>query len=790
MSDIRQKIVIDNKKAIASLKEQAKAYKQLGEASDKAALQIGQGKFKAAGAFLNQTVGKLKNSLQKTGDVFVAFSRKTVQAGSSLKGMVTRMAALAASVVSVRKVLEISDELTATNARLSQMNDGLQTTSELSQMVYEAAQRSRGSYADMASVVARFGNNAREAFSSSEEVVRFSELIQKQLATAGAGTQEAANAMLQLSQALGSGVLRGDELNSIFEQAPNIIRTIADYMGQPIGKIREMASEGKITADIVKNAILGSADEINAKFDAMPKTWAQTWQSFKNSALNAFQPLLTGINQLINSKVFQEFQARLVGMMQTIAQTANSVMGSIIALTGGSATVTTTPTAASDSNTKAIETQADAQNEVAKSTDKTAKATQKATKAQQDYNAAVMSFDQLHKIQGGSSNGASANYPTVETANANEGLTDTSTQAMDLANSFGSVTKAVSDMNNSLKSDRLTEFFGKIKDTVGQIKDLAKAGDFEGIGELLGQKAAGIVHKIAENFSGEKAGIVIAGAVNGLFAFIKETFKNPDDWEKIGEGFAEGFNSFMGDFNPDNVSESVNGFVHSVLSLLEGFIVNADGTAIGAAAARFITQIDWLGIAKHALKVIGAAAGFLFDALKGLVKQLMHDWVESMLTDTNEAGEKVAASFGDIVKKLGKIFYTMMNPGDAIVKFVSKSFGEGLGEKFRNKNTATGKNRFASGGFPQTGQMFIARESGPEMVGSIGGRTAVANNSQIVSAISAGVATATERVMQKYMNSDNGQTVPIYLDGEQIGSIMNRANRRKNTRMNPKLAII
>ena len=121
----------------------------------------------------------------------------------------------------------------------------------------------------MADVVARFGNNARDAFGSSEEVVAFADLIQKQMTIAGASTQEAANAELQLSQALGSGVLRGDELNSIFEQAPNLIQNIADYLDVPIGQIREMAADGELSASVVKAAIFSAADDINSKFESI-----------------------------------------------------------------------------------------------------------------------------------------------------------------------------------------------------------------------------------------------------------------------------------------------------------------------------------------------------------------------------------------------------------------------------------------------------------------------------------------------------------------------------------------
>ena len=247
----------------------------------------------------------------------------TVSQGANQANELTKMIKQAVgayvSFQTVKNVIGISDELVQVTARLDQMNDGLQTTEELTNMVYAAAQDARGSFADMADVVARFGNNAKDAFSSSEEVVAFADLIQKQMTIAGAGGQEASNAMLQLSQALGSGVLRGDELNSIFEQAPNLIQSIADYLDVPIGQIRAMAQEGELTADIVKSAIFASADDINAKFEAMPMTWGQIWQQFQNTALIAFQPVLQRINEIANSEGFQNFVNNAINDMAVLA---------------------------------------------------------------------------------------------------------------------------------------------------------------------------------------------------------------------------------------------------------------------------------------------------------------------------------------------------------------------------------------------------------------------------------------------------------------------------------------
>lgn len=257
----------------------------------------------------------------------------SASAGSGMLDSLTKKAAgliaTYASFQGIKSVIGVSDELTSTQARLDQMNAQLGGTDLKIKDIYSVAQNARGSLGDMASVVARFGNNAKDAFSSTDEVVKFASIVQKQMTIAGASTDEAANAELQLSQALGSGVLRGDELNSIFEQAPNLIQSIADYMNVPIGQIRSMASEGKLSSDVVKQAILASADEVDAKFNQMPMTWAQVGQSIKNTAEMAFQPVLNKVNQLANSPAFQNFVNNAMGALTKVASVTLDIMNGI-----------------------------------------------------------------------------------------------------------------------------------------------------------------------------------------------------------------------------------------------------------------------------------------------------------------------------------------------------------------------------------------------------------------------------------------------------------------------------
>lgn len=220
---------------------------------------------------------------------------------ASLIGKVKSLVAAYAGMQAIQGLVTLSDTMTQTNARLDMMNDGLQTTAELNQMIYESAQRSRGSYQATADMVAKLGNLAGDAFNSSAELVDFAEQLNKQITLSGASTAGAEAAMLQLTQAMSSGMLRGEELNSILEQTPTIAQSIAKYMGVSTGEMRELASEGAITAEVVKNALFDAAEETNAKFEEMPMTWAQVWTSAKNTAIMAMQPVLDVINAAANN---------------------------------------------------------------------------------------------------------------------------------------------------------------------------------------------------------------------------------------------------------------------------------------------------------------------------------------------------------------------------------------------------------------------------------------------------------------------------------------------------------
>lgn len=252
--------------------------------------------------------------------------KESSSSGNSLVGVLGKVAAAVGSVMGVKQIIGLSDTMSQTKARLDLMNDGLQSTKELQDRIFDSAQKSRGSYQDTADLVSKLGLNAKDAFENTAQIVDFAEQVNKQFVISGASAEETKNATLQLTQALSSGVLRGDELRSIFDQAPTLIQSIANYMGVPIGRIRDMAAEGQITAETVKNALLECADETNAKFASMPLTFSQLWTNFKDRAMQAFQPVLEKINELANNGRLEEYIGKIAEAMATVSDVIMNVI--------------------------------------------------------------------------------------------------------------------------------------------------------------------------------------------------------------------------------------------------------------------------------------------------------------------------------------------------------------------------------------------------------------------------------------------------------------------------------
>ena len=274
---------------------------------------------------LQQIIGDTERHIRDNVDEQGRLNREIEQGtheANELMRVIGGVVATYATVQTLSNALNLSDTLASTTARLNMMNDGLQTTQELQNMIYLSAERSRGAYQATADAVSKLGLMAGDAFDSSAEIIAFMEQVNKQFRIAGTEAAGIDAAMLQLTQAMGSGVLRGEEYNSILEQALNIIQTIADYLEVPKGELKDMAAEGKITADIVKAAMFAAADETNEKFESMPMTFEQLWTSFENTALMALQPVLEELNKVANSDDFGQMVDRAADALSMLAAVA------------------------------------------------------------------------------------------------------------------------------------------------------------------------------------------------------------------------------------------------------------------------------------------------------------------------------------------------------------------------------------------------------------------------------------------------------------------------------------
>ncbi|HGM1079799.1 TPA: tape measure protein [Clostridioides difficile] len=255
---------------------------------------------------------------------------KGANSTNNLLGSVKKLAGAYMGLKTIGGLGSLSDQMTSTNARLAMINDGQLSDGGLNKMIFQSAERSRASYMDTAKIVSRIGMNAGKAFSSTREIVGFAEQLNKKFVIAGASTEEMNSALLQLTQGLGSGVLRGEELNAVFESAPNIIQSIADYLDVDIGKIRSMASEGMLTADIVKNSLLAASEQTNAQFEQMPYTIGQIFTSIKNNAIMIFGVIQKKIEDTVSSRGFRTFIDNFIDSLYVLGNAAYNIFNGII----------------------------------------------------------------------------------------------------------------------------------------------------------------------------------------------------------------------------------------------------------------------------------------------------------------------------------------------------------------------------------------------------------------------------------------------------------------------------
>lgn len=300
-----------------------------GNSVDVSSIQEAREELARAGAAFDS----IEQNIREAGNQQDRFNRRIRDGTTAADGLWSKLKGIAATVgglAAAKKIIGISDDLASTRARLNLIVDDGGSVSELEKKIMASAQRSRSAYFDTASAIASLGSNAGAAFANTDEIIAFMEQINKQFVIGGASAQGQAAAMLQLTQAMAAGALRGEELNSILENAPGIARAIESYMGIAEGSIKSYAEQGLITAEVVKNAMFAAADETNAKFESMPKTWAQIWTSMQNKALSIFNPILTKINQIANSEQFTKVTDGIINGLAGIASVATVILDLLI----------------------------------------------------------------------------------------------------------------------------------------------------------------------------------------------------------------------------------------------------------------------------------------------------------------------------------------------------------------------------------------------------------------------------------------------------------------------------
>ena len=271
---------------------------------------------------LNSIMDSTERDIRENFSAQEQFNR-SVKGGQSaaggLESSIKRYAAMLISAATAGKAISLADQVTQTTARLDLMNYGLDTTEQLQQKIFQSAQRSRGAYQTTADAVAKLGMQARGAFSSNDELIAFAEQLNKSFVIAGTSAQGVDSVMLQLTQSMASGKLQGEELNAVLDNAQPIVQNIADYMGVPVGQIKKLASDGAISAEIIKNAMFAAADETNAKFEKMPLTFGQVANNIKNQALMAFQPALQQLSAVTQTEGFSTLTESVTSAIQTLA---------------------------------------------------------------------------------------------------------------------------------------------------------------------------------------------------------------------------------------------------------------------------------------------------------------------------------------------------------------------------------------------------------------------------------------------------------------------------------------
>ncbi len=297
-----------------------------------ASFRLFDGYSKTIGQVITGTDRATNRMIQASGatDKFNGRLNKMSSGAGMASNALGKLVGTIGAYLGIKKAIDITDSYTNTSARLALINDGLQTQEELQDKIFASAMRSRGAYGDMANSIAKMGMLAADAFGNNDELIAFTELMQKSFKLSGSNTAEQQSAMLQLSQAMASGRLQGDEFRSLSETSPMLLQAIAKYTGKTRGELKEMSSDGAITADIIKNAMFGMSDEINDNFQKLPATFGDIWNKISNASLKAFSPLLQTISGMVNSDGFTTFLNGVAGALNVVAQSVLWVVNTII----------------------------------------------------------------------------------------------------------------------------------------------------------------------------------------------------------------------------------------------------------------------------------------------------------------------------------------------------------------------------------------------------------------------------------------------------------------------------
>lgn len=275
---------------------------------------------------------KAEESVRKASrgtDVYNQSLSNTGVAASRANSGLTKLIGTVLSLAAAKKGMDLTDTYTNTSARLSMITGSLEEQKALQAAVFAAADRSRGSYVEMANATAKMKMLAGDAFGSNEEALGFTELLQKSLKVSGASQGEQDSAFLQMTQAMASGKLQGDEFRSIMENAPMVANAISQYLGVTKGELKELSSDGAITADIIKNAMFNAADDINGKFAQMPMTFADVWTKIKNTGMQAFGDVFEKANAMLNSDMGQAAIMNLTGLVYMAAAGFDALLDGI-----------------------------------------------------------------------------------------------------------------------------------------------------------------------------------------------------------------------------------------------------------------------------------------------------------------------------------------------------------------------------------------------------------------------------------------------------------------------------